>query len=554
MSHRRGPPHVPYLVPVSRKPRYVSVRSIPSRGGTVRVFFLAFVVFAYFMPQWADWNIDSRIDLVHALVDEHTVRIDTYHFNTWDKAFYKGHFYSDKAPGTAFLGAIVYAGYEVARGAPVLGGGISALKRNDVWKTAIDIGKTNTQVRPGQKGRVLGGCQRSGGGGNVQYIPWKNRLYPPFRDWALSKYLISVGVVSLLSAIFIAFFFWFLGKFALPGGIRWGATLLYALATVALAYSTVFYSHQLVAGFLFMGFALLYLAKRGAVPCWIMPFAGFLLGFSFVTEYTVGPIIAVIGLYALWVLRHNVRGFVALCVAGAVPIAGLFAYNTAAFGNPLDTGYSHDWCWSSAQGAGYAGFTYPHLGPLWDLTFGPFRGLFFMSPWLLLGLSGLYVLWRSGLRLESSMCMSIGAGFIVLISAYWGWNGGRVDGPRYLVPMVPFVAFLAAFGLEASWWRKRTRVVSLVLAVWSIAVTWALFLGGDQFPVSWYRNPLTQYSLPALRDGVIESNAGGFFGLSGWSSLLPLGLLVLLVLLWRTPPGLRRTRHVPRLSSLEPNS
>src|SRR5947209_9495675 len=99
------------------------------RGGSFRVFFLAFIVFAYFMPQWADWNIDSRLDLVHALVDGHTVSIDKYHFNTWDKAFYKGHFYSDKAPGTALLGAVVYGGYELAKGAPLLGLGIQQLQQ-----------------------------------------------------------------------------------------------------------------------------------------------------------------------------------------------------------------------------------------------------------------------------------------------------------------------------------------------------------------------------------------------------------------------------------------
>ncbi|MGH2443636.1 MAG: hypothetical protein ACRDFX_10810, partial [Chloroflexota bacterium] len=92
--------------------------ALPSRGSVLRVFFLAFVIYAYFMPRWADWNIDSRFDLTRALVDHHTLRIERYHQNTWDKAAYKGHFYSDKAPGTAVLGAVVYAGFAAARAAP----------------------------------------------------------------------------------------------------------------------------------------------------------------------------------------------------------------------------------------------------------------------------------------------------------------------------------------------------------------------------------------------------------------------------------------------------
>jgi hypothetical protein len=35
--------------------------------------------------------------------------IDSYHVNTGDKAFFNGHYYSDKAPGTAFLASPVVA-------------------------------------------------------------------------------------------------------------------------------------------------------------------------------------------------------------------------------------------------------------------------------------------------------------------------------------------------------------------------------------------------------------------------------------------------------------
>src|SRR5690349_9935813 len=90
----------------------------PGRRHLVRVFLVSFLIYAYFMPRWADWNIDSRLDLVHAVVDDHSLQIDRYHWNTWDKAVYKGHYYSDKAPGTAFLGVVVYGVYAAARSTP----------------------------------------------------------------------------------------------------------------------------------------------------------------------------------------------------------------------------------------------------------------------------------------------------------------------------------------------------------------------------------------------------------------------------------------------------
>src|SRR5690349_1669030 len=59
--------------------------------------------YSYVLPRWADWNQNSRLDLVRALSEQHDVVIDSYVGNTGDYALYQGHAYSDKAPGPAFL-------------------------------------------------------------------------------------------------------------------------------------------------------------------------------------------------------------------------------------------------------------------------------------------------------------------------------------------------------------------------------------------------------------------------------------------------------------------
>ncbi|HEX8919498.1 MAG TPA: hypothetical protein VF898_13430 [Chloroflexota bacterium] len=503
--------------------------SSASRGAVARIFILCFIVYAYFMPRWADWNIDSRFDLTRAIVDLHTVRIDKFHWNTWDKAVYKHHYYSDKAPGTAMLGVVVYGAFDAMRNAPGIGSGIRALEQNSAWNTPIALGRESTQLAPAARGTVLGGCQRSGTAGNVQYIPWGNRLVPPMRNWALSKYVTTVGAVALLSALFVAFFYWFLGFFALSASVRVVATLLYAFATDAMPYSTVFYSHQLAAGMLFTGFALTWLRRFGVIGPWALPMAGFLFGFAFFTEYTVLLIIAVAGIYVLWTFRQRVREIATACIAGAVPVCGVFAYNWACFGNPLDTGYSHDFCWSSAQAAGYQGFTYPHIGPLTDLTVGPFRGLFYMSPYLLFALPGLALMWRFRYRAEALTCFAVAAVFILALSSYWGWNGGKVEGPRYLVPAIPFLAMPVAFSLQRSARIPAARTLFYAAAAWSIFIVWIQFLGGELFPISWLRDPVFDYSLPELTGNHIPPNAGMFLGLHGWHSLLPLSAALILM-------------------------
>lgn len=508
-----------------------------------RVFLLAFVVFGYFMPQWADWNIDSRLDMTHAIVDHHTIRIDAYNQNTWDKAVDHGHFYSDKAPGSAVLAVPVLAAFEGAHHIPVLSSAIRGVESNGAWNVAIALGRSATQKDPAKKGTVLGGCQRKGVAGNVQYIPWGNRLVPPMRDWAFSKYLMTVSVVGLISALFAVFFFWFLGLFAITGPARWLTTILYAFGSVTLPYSSNFYSHQLVAAFLFVAFALVVLAGRSR-KVWQAAAAGFLLGFSIFTEYTVALIVVVVGLYLLWALRTQIGAIVASVAAGLVPVVALLGYNQLAWGNILDTGYSHDFCWSSAQAAGFAGFTYPHLVPLFDLTFGEFRGLFFTSPFLLLAFPGAYLMWRRGLGAEALTCLVAALILIVAISAQWGWNGGRVDGPRYIVASVPFLAFPAAFAVRAMMRTIPLRIALAILAAWSLTATWVLFLGGLTFPTSWLQFPLTQYSLPALAHDQITPNFGLFFGLHGWVSLLPLAAVLMVITLIPWP---RRRKNVPEL-------
>ena len=76
------------------------------------IFVLLFITYAYFFHKDAGWNINSRVDLVYALVDQGTFRIDAYHdkdpYYTMDKAYYNEHYYSDKIIGLSLLGTIPY--------------------------------------------------------------------------------------------------------------------------------------------------------------------------------------------------------------------------------------------------------------------------------------------------------------------------------------------------------------------------------------------------------------------------------------------------------------
>ncbi|HSR19808.1 MAG TPA: hypothetical protein VLL49_02740, partial [Anaerolineales bacterium] len=55
-----------------------------------------------------EWNGNSRLGLIRAVVERGTLQIDAFHdapgWTTGDKAFFNGHYYSDKAIGASLLG------------------------------------------------------------------------------------------------------------------------------------------------------------------------------------------------------------------------------------------------------------------------------------------------------------------------------------------------------------------------------------------------------------------------------------------------------------------
>src|ERR1700690_1068424 len=59
------------------------------------------------MIQSFSWNQTSHYDLIRALNNDSTT-IDPYQPNTGDKAFYKGHWYSARAPGLALFALPFY--------------------------------------------------------------------------------------------------------------------------------------------------------------------------------------------------------------------------------------------------------------------------------------------------------------------------------------------------------------------------------------------------------------------------------------------------------------
>jgi hypothetical protein len=472
-------------------------RNLVGLNRSYAVLFLALLaVYAYVFPRWADWNQNSRLDLILALVDQHSVTIDLYVANTGDYAAFNGHYYSDKAPGMALLGAPVYAAYERLMPRFVTG--------------RLQVATTGSQA--------LGATLRHGGTGV------ESDKVSVFLALLVTAFVAGAVPAAALGVIF----FWLARQLGLSRIAGLVATALYALATSALPYANTLVGHQTSAFLLFAAFAVVFAVRRGLLGRpWLLG-AGFLLGYAAINEYQTVLIGGLVGLYALFTLRRPVE-VAARLVVGALPaLVLLIGYDWVAFGTILPVGYFHSALWSNVHQIGLISLTYPHLDALWGITFGSYRGLFFLSPYLLLALPGYAWLWRQPTRRPEFWVLVLApVAFFLFNASSAMWEGGFAVGPRYLVPALPFLALAAGLGTARVWGSAVGQFVVTAPALWSVLAVWSETISGQSFP-DYTADPLFAYSLPKLLAGDVARNAGMFLGLAGWKSLLPLIAIVAL--------------------------
>jgi hypothetical protein len=442
--------------------------------------------YCYVLPRWADWNQNSRLDLVRALSEQRSVVIDRYVANTGDYALFDGHTYSDKAPGPAFIALPAALLAQQALQLPALTGLIERAARS---------GALNDTLNPAGSG---------------------------IQDDKLHAFMLLI-VAALAGATIPTI----LGSFAVYGLARAVSaahapallvTIGYALASTVAVYAGNFYSHALVASLL-VGAWQQYVFAYARARALLM---GLLLGWAVISEYPAALPAAVIGCCAAWHWRRGAAlGWMAL--GGMPPLLLMGLYDWMAFGTVLPTGYTHSALWQAQHSTGLISLTYPHAEALLGLTIGLFRGLFVRAPWLLLALPGLIIWWRSGARraLWWAALLAPLSTLLVYGSSDMWW-GGFAAGPRYVVAAIPFLAVASSAAIGRVWDRAGLRLGAYGLVLISGALTWSEALAQQRFPADTLANPWLEHTLPAWSTGDIARNLGTALGLRGTLSIVPL--------------------------------
>jgi hypothetical protein len=462
------------------------------------LFILLLASYAYFFPRWADWGQNSKLDLTMAIVDQGTFVIDDYYQNTGDYALYKGHHYSDKAPGSSFLAVPFYAAFK-------------AVVNTSIIDPLIDRLASNP---------AMVGTLREDGTGLL-----RDKVY-----FAMALYVVTFFAVSLPSALLGYILYQFLSHFTQSQLVRVLVVILYGLGTIAFPYSQTFNGRQMSAAMTIASFYILFRIRQDKLSNRYLWLVGLLMGYTFITDYPSVFILGALFVYAVSFLR-NWRRVLPIVLVGILPVILMALYNLTIFETPLPVGYKYSELYQDLHSQGLISITYPKLRTLYGLTFSPFRGLFFLSPVLLLAIPG-FIYWyrQDAHRAEWWVSLwSVFSTFLFYASSVMWWGGFAV-GPAYLTAMIPYMALPIAFFLErhdrSSWMWKL--VVGLTVV--SVLLTWAETIAGQSFP-DLNPNPLFNLSIPALMAGDIARNLGMMLKLRGPLSLLPLALFATAVLL-----------------------
>lgn len=449
---------------------------------------VSFMSFLYFY-EGGGWNQNSRFDLLRAIIERHTLQIDAYADNTQDKAHFRGHYYSDKAPGLVFL-AVPFA--VVAR-----------------------AGMNPVGVDPDSA-----------------------------RGEFVLSYLVTAWAVGLPTALAVVCLFFLAVRFGCSPIAAAFAAMVMSLASPMWAYASLFWAHALVGSCLLIGFAAGLKLKGSSNPraeFWWALALGVAAGWATVTEYPALPASALLALFALSLVwrrgtaaRWRVAAGVGIGAAACAVV--LLAYLHAAFGSfrPSYSYYDPN-SFSFMQQRGYMGLTYPHPDRLLKLLFGCARGLFFASPVMLAAPVGLWGLWKKQRSGAALVAAAIALYYFLFNASFYWWKAGLTFGPRYAGAAIPILCL----GLATSWQdaTKAWRGVLVALSIVSIFVALMVVSTTSQLAMQ-DSCPIVHSSWPAFWSGQMAMNresmltaaeAVGRYGAFNWGQLMGLHGLASLI-------------------------
>lgn len=212
-------------------------------------------------------------------------------------------------------------------------------------------------------------------------------------------------------------------------------TAIFALGTPVFPYSGYGFSEPLMGlGLLLSVYGAMRYRQTGAV--YFLALSGAGLGLTALTKLYALIALPVLVLY-LWDRRPGVREIVVFVLPLAVAIGLIGWHNDVRYDSFFKTGYHLD---DLARHGGYfAIHSAQLLTAFYGLLLSTGRGLIFFVPIACL-FPFAYRTFKVAHPREAPLCLGLIICYFVFLLPMIDWHGGSCWGPRYLLPIVPFIA------------------------------------------------------------------------------------------------------------------
>ncbi|MFX1555036.1 MAG: hypothetical protein ACFFBV_14010 [Promethearchaeota archaeon] len=420
-----------------------------TRDVRTRLFLSVLIIYVYFINGFNSPNEGSRLALTMAIVEQQSLKINDFMEWTWwiDYSEYplgSGNYYSDKAPGLSFLGIPFY---------------------------------------------FLG-----------RFVAYRLYSDPLLINGTLASFVVICG--SIFTALSVVVVFELCKLFKISEKTSLLTALSYAFGTIAFVYGKTFFAHG-TSAFLLISAAYLtvHYFQNGGKDATKVLLAGLALGYSVCIDYQ--NFLALPPILAFYTLKRDFRKLAAFLVSYVACLGLLAWYHYAAFGNPFSTPYNYTGTYGDVQST--LAFSYPIYLGLFGLLFSTYRGLFYLSPFLLFGVYG-FVLFFRRFKYEAIWFASTFLLMLFVLSMYVVWYGGGAYGPRLLLSVIPFIVVPIGMLLDNSYFSNKRWFQVLFFATLAYSV-FAIATGAvtDPVPYLWIQNPFLEYNLPLLIEGNLDS-------------------------------------------------
>ena len=375
--------------------------------------------------------------------------IDRWQWETRDKAWVGGHFYSVKAPGLAALTLPAYLALDAA--------GAKTVARDAAANARLaDRPRWDPPEQPDLS-------QYAYSAARAHRVEIRIEHETPI-VWALTLVGAVIPAIALLLLVR-----WVTER--IEPGYGTAAAITLGLGTIVFTFASEYFSHVIAATLGFAAFALLFREREGPARTGLVGAAGLLAGLAVSFEYPLGLLAAILFAYALapprWLRRW--RRAAAYAAGAAIGAAPALAFNWWALGSPLRFAYSHAVAVQGLTGhavlglnsSGFFGIDLPRPGAALDLLVAS-RGLVTLTPVLVVAVVGALTLRKRGRAAEAAVIGAVAITYFVYDAGYWLPFGGGSPGPRFLIPALPFLAI----GLASAY--RRLPALTLALAIPSV--------------------------------------------------------------------------------------